>query len=177
MDKKALLDFLSEVDRKLKRKITLVAAGGTALTLLDLKSSTIDIDFTGPFEDIVEFRLQEKKIPHGKTIDTYYDGRVFSQDLPNDYLDKSIKITIDKDYKIRNIELRSLHPLDIVVTKIGRYNERDMEDIENCIKSFKLTKHEITTRAEQVIKLEPGNEQVYRMKLEWCLKANYVDKL
>lgn len=61
MDKKSLLDFLSEIDRKLKRKITLIAAGGTALTLLDLKSSTIDIDFTGPLQDIEEFRLQEKK--------------------------------------------------------------------------------------------------------------------
>ncbi|MBA3750694.1 MAG: hypothetical protein H0X03_07395, partial [Nitrosopumilus sp.] len=49
MDKKSLLDFLSEMDSKFKKKITLVAAGGTAMTLLDIKTSTIDIDFTGPY--------------------------------------------------------------------------------------------------------------------------------
>lgn len=37
------------------RKELLVAAGGTAMTLLDLKPSTIDIDFTMP--DIVSFDL------------------------------------------------------------------------------------------------------------------------
>ena len=114
-----------------------------------------------------------KKIPHGEVIDTWYDGRVFSQDLPYDYLDKSIKITIDKDYKIQNIDKISLNPLDIVVTKLGRYNKRDIEDIENCIRSFKLTKKEIKNRSEQVIEMLPGNEQIYRLNLELCLKTNY----
>jgi len=44
-DKSTVFGFLQEVDKELKRKITLVAAGGTAMTLLDVKSSTIDIDF------------------------------------------------------------------------------------------------------------------------------------
>ena len=52
LDKSGLLGLLEAVDAELTRKITLVAAGGTAMTLLDLKPSTIDIDFTGPHEDI-----------------------------------------------------------------------------------------------------------------------------
>jgi len=43
LDKTHLLDFLGVVERELSRQITLVAAGGTAMTLLDLKPSTIDI--------------------------------------------------------------------------------------------------------------------------------------
>ena len=42
-DKTALFDFLSVLDEDLTKKITLVVAGGTAMTLLDLKPSTIDI--------------------------------------------------------------------------------------------------------------------------------------
>lgn len=46
--KSALLGFLQEVDKELERAITLIAVGGTALTLLDAKTSTIDADFTIP---------------------------------------------------------------------------------------------------------------------------------
>lgn len=48
LDKSGLLGLLSAVDSELNRKITLVAAGGTAMTLLDMEPSTLDIDFTGP---------------------------------------------------------------------------------------------------------------------------------
>ncbi len=36
-------------------KFAILAAGGTVMTLLDLKPSTIDIDFTIPSTDGVEF--------------------------------------------------------------------------------------------------------------------------
>ena len=43
LDKNYLLDFLKVLDEEIPATITLVAAGGTAMTLLDLKSSTIDV--------------------------------------------------------------------------------------------------------------------------------------
>jgi pantothenate kinase len=46
LDKNVLLNFLKALDDEIDRKITLVAVGGTAMTLLDLKPSTVDIDFT-----------------------------------------------------------------------------------------------------------------------------------
>lgn len=48
MDKRNLIQFLKELDGNLERRITLVVVGGTALTLLDVKPSTIDVDFTLP---------------------------------------------------------------------------------------------------------------------------------
>ena len=69
LDKSGLIGLLTAVDEELEKKITLVAAGGTAMTLLDLKPSTIDIDFTGPKEDIEEFNRIQKSIPHGFKVD------------------------------------------------------------------------------------------------------------
>ena len=37
LDSRVLLDFLEEVDKEMERKITLIAVGGTALTLLGKK--------------------------------------------------------------------------------------------------------------------------------------------
>lgn len=55
------MGLLSSVDEELERRIVLVAVGGTAMTLLDLKPSTIDIDFTGPYDDIREFNRIQKR--------------------------------------------------------------------------------------------------------------------
>ena len=92
LDKSKLLEFLQVLDYELKRKITLVAVGGTAMTLLDIKPSTIDVDFTIPSEDYNEFNQTLNNIPHGFRVDCWKDGVVFSQILPDDYLKKSIAI-------------------------------------------------------------------------------------
>lgn len=85
IDKTKLLAFLEIAGKELNGRITLVAAGGTAMTLLDIKPSTVDIDFTGPRADISEFEHALKNIPHGFKIDCWKDGMVFSQILPDDY--------------------------------------------------------------------------------------------
>ena len=161
---------MEAVDDELARKITLVAAGGTAMTVLDLKPSTIDIDFTGPYDDIAEFNKIQKSIPHGFKIDTWTDGMVFSQSLPDDYLKRSIAVRT----KLKRIDLRTLHPVDIVVTKIGRLNERDAQDIEMCIRRFKLKKDQIAKRAKAV--QYAGNEMVYATNLEYVLKSFFTQR-
>lgn len=168
LDKSGLLGLLEAVDTELTRKITLVAAGGTAMTLPDLKPSTIDIDFTGPREDITEFNKVQKSIPHGFEVHTWTNGMVFSQQLPSDYLKCSIPI----ETKLKETDLRALHPVDIVVTKIGRLNERDVQDIKSCIKNFKLKKNQISKRAKMI--LYAGNEEVYETNLQSVLERLFT---
>ena len=45
LDNTKLLDFLVEVDKELSRRIVVVAVGGTAMTLVKAKPSTIDVDY------------------------------------------------------------------------------------------------------------------------------------
>lgn len=141
LDKSRLFDFLSILDEELEKKITIVAVGGTAMTLLDLKSSTRDIDFTIPSDHRKEYDKAISSVPHGLKIDVWEDGWVFSQGLPPDYLEKSIKI-----HEFDKILLLALNPVDIVVTKIGRLNDKDIQDVEICIKKSQLTKSEILKR-------------------------------
>lgn len=163
-DKSRLFDFLEVLDKELDKKITLVATGGTAMTLLDIKPSTVDVDFTIPRESIKEFENALRKVPHGFKIDYWTDGMVFSQSLPDDYLEKSKLIKTG----FKNIRLYALDPLDIVVTKIGRLDERDLQDIEDCIKRFKLAKKQVEKRARLVGYV--GREENYRINLRHVLK-------
>ena len=48
IDKKELMNTIRGWDTFLKRKVRLIACGGTALTLLDIKASTKDIDLMIP---------------------------------------------------------------------------------------------------------------------------------
>lgn len=55
-----------------------------------------------------------------------------------------------------------------MVSKIGRLNERDLQDIEWCIKKFRLRKNQIAKRAGMV--QYAGNEMVYQTNLEYVQK-------
>jgi len=163
LDKSELFTFLEELNKELGRKITLIAVGGTAMTLLDLKPSTIDIDFTIPSSDFPEYKRAEKNVPHGYKIDMFLDGCIFSQNLPDDYLANSTEIA-----NLERISLRALHPVDIVVTKIGRLDDRDLEDIEKCVKAYDLTKEQIKNRAANVTYI--GKQEYYDYNLKSVLK-------
>ncbi|MGA2308629.1 MAG: DUF6036 family nucleotidyltransferase [Candidatus Bathyarchaeia archaeon] len=163
LDKTALLNFLEELNNELGRKITFIAVGGTAMTLLDLRPSTIDIDFTIPSSDFPEYKRAEKNVPHGYKIDVYQDGCIFSQNLPDDYLTNSIEIA-----NLERISLRALHPVDIVATKIVRLNDRDLEDIGKCIEGYGLKKEQIENRAANVAYI--GKQEYYDHNLKCVLK-------
>jgi Nucleotidyltransferase of unknown function (DUF6036) len=158
-----LLGFLEEVNEVLERRIVLVAVGGTAMTLYGLKPSTIDVDFTGPAEDVALFVRAVKKVQPGFRVDVWPNGQVFSQFLPSDYLGKSRRIK-----RLGKIGLRALTPVDIVVTKIGRLDKRDLDDIKACVERFRLGKSAISRRAKRVE--YAGNRKVFDHNLETVLR-------
>ncbi len=163
-EKGRLIGFLEQVDKELGRRIKIIAVGGTAMTLLDLKPSTIDIDFDLSSEDAGELERALKAIPHGFRVDIFRDGLIFSQQLPEDHFKKSLPVKTG----LKNIRLYALHPLDIVVTKIGRLNERDLQDIEACVERFGLTKEQIEERANLVEYV--GREENYKTNLQHVLE-------
>ena len=117
-----LVKWLKSIDKKLRSKITLIAVGGTAMTLLGLKSSTRDVDFCIGFNEKKYF---EKVLDKKFKVDIFADGYIFSEQLPADYVEKSKEIV-----KMKNITLKALNPVDIIITKAARFNARDEEDIE-----------------------------------------------
>lgn len=163
LDNTRLLDFLDEIDKELNRKIVVVAVGGTAMTLVNAKPSTIDVDFTIPGEYYDEFERAKKVVQPGFRVDIFYDGAVFVTILPDDYLEKSKPIAT----KLKNIDLRALDPVDIIITKIARLDERDEQDIESCITKFKITRKQIEQRAKDMN--YAGNDEVFKDNLKTVL--------
>ncbi|MBE0501210.1 MAG: hypothetical protein IBX47_07190 [Desulfuromonadales bacterium] len=61
LDKNKLLDNLRAWNSLLRRKVHLIACGGTVMTLLGVKTSTKDVDFMVP--DIREYNYLIKQLP------------------------------------------------------------------------------------------------------------------
>lgn len=133
------------------------------MTLLDLKLSTKDIDFTVPSADKPEFDRVRNAVPHGYKIDVWTDGTIFCITLPDDYIDRCIDIV---SYK--KIHLKTLHPLDIVVSKIARLDIHDIEDIAACIKKYNISKEDIQKRAATSIYVSKREDYEYQVK--WVLE-------
>ena len=163
LDNTKLLDFLEEIDRELSRKIVIVAVGGTAMTLANAKPSTIDIDFTIPGKDYDEFERAKKIVQPGFRVDVFRDGAVFVTVLPDDYLEKSKSIATN----LKNIDLRALDPVDVIITKIARLDGRDAQDIESCITNFQITQKQIEQRAKAMN--YAGNSEVFVNNLKTVL--------
>ncbi len=155
-----LVRWLKSVDRKLHRKVTLIAVGGTAMTLLGLKSSTRDVDFCLKSEEKRDF---EKVLDKEFKVDIFTDGCIFSEQLPADYSEKSKEII-----RMKNIDLKALSPIDIIITKAARFNARDEEDIEAL--SGHADKDELLKRFNEVLKSYSGKEEDYKYHMEIVIK-------
>ena len=165
VSEKELLGFLDAFDQELGGRIVLIAVGGTAMTLLGLKASTKDIDFNIPSEeDYKEFNRIYAKIKPGVKIDSWPSNMIFSEILPEDY----VKATTLYETGFKKIEIRVLSPIDIICSKISRFNEADMEDIRDCIKYASITKEYLGNRASKYSRA--GSDEVFGQNLKYIME-------
>lgn len=160
---KGLIEWLRGMDGKLQRKIIIVAVGGTAMTLLGIKPSTIDIDLCVSSSDK---KMLEQALDRKFRVDIFIDGFIFSEQLPDDYAEKSTGIL-----ELKNIMLKALSPVDIVITKCARLNARDEEDIKFIAK--KVDRTELLERFESVVGTYSGRSEDYRKNFEYVIQRYF----
>ena len=150
IDKQGLLDSLSVWNGFLKRKVHLVACGGTALTLLDIKASTKDVDLLVPETDEYNYLLKILKDlgyksasgvgwarDDGFTFDLFRGKSVHTTELLESPLDKGNNIPV-KEFSY--IYLGVLNYYDLLLSKIFRGTSVDMDD---CMMLMKAKRTEI----------------------------------
>ena len=159
IDSEELFDCLRRLDKNLKWKTKMIAVGGTAMVLEKLKDSTKDIDFcVATKKDFDMIKKAKNKIKSRLKIDLWHGGYIFCLQLPENYILKSklLKITF------KNIELRILNPLDMIITKTSRLNQRDIEDIQEIIKKKRIIKSKLISRFNEIKESYPASEKVLK---------------
>ena len=147
IDKQVLLDRISAWDTFLKRKVHLIACGGTALTLLGVKPSTKDIDLIVPNLDEYEYlvsilkQLEYKSASgwgwergDGFIFDLFRGKAVHTTELLESPLEKGNHILV-KEFD--RIYLGVLNYYDIIISKLFRATALDINDCLVLIKDKK----------------------------------------
>ena len=150
IDKQGLLNAMSVWNGFLRRKVHFVACGGTALTLLDIKASTKDVDFLVP--ETVEYDYLVKILKElgyrsasgsgwarddGFIFDLFRGKCVHTTELLESPLDRGNNIPV-KEFSY--IYLGVLNYYDLLISKIFRGTSVDMDD---CIMLVKAKKAEV----------------------------------
>jgi hypothetical protein len=139
-----LLDTLENWDSLMNFRVRLIACGGTALTLLNIKESTKDIDLIVPekneYDKLIKFlmalnyRFKGNGLAHEDDPNFIYQlwcgNRVFTTDLLESPLKGNNHILINR---WSHIYLGVLNLTDLIITKMFRGTPADRED---CIAAF-----------------------------------------
>ena len=139
IDSDHLFQTLDNWDRLMRFHVNLIACGGTALTLMGIKESTKDVDFTVPVETehdrLLKFLralgYQEKGGGWAHPDDPYIlfqfwrGNRVFTTDLLNPPLEAGRHVMIKNWH---HIYLGALNLVDLITTKMFRGTSVDIED-------------------------------------------------
>lgn len=150
-NKKDLLDALSLWNGFLKKKVHLIACGGTALTLLGIKESTKDVDFIVPVEAEHSYLLKVlRQLGYKQTtgsgwnrkgdsyiFDLFGGKRIHTTDLLESPLKKNNHIFIKE---LTHIYIGVLNYYDLIISKLFRGSGVDFED---CLALMRTRKEEI----------------------------------
>jgi hypothetical protein len=146
LDKNSLLDILEQWNWFLKRKVHLIACGGTAMTLLDIKASTKDVDFMIP--NVSEHTYLTKTIQkmgyRSQTAAGWkLENDVFVFDLfsgnkihTTELLDSPLgdgKHTLLKEFS--RLYVGVLNDFDLISSKLIRGTGVDMDDCTTLVKA------------------------------------------
>lgn len=150
IDKRGLLDNFIVWNGFLKKKIHLIACGGTAMTLLGVKESTKDIDLVVPNEMEYKYLITILKQLGYKSVtgsgwvrdntfifDLFKGARVHTTELLESPLKKGNNIFV-KEFE--RIYLGVLNYYDLIISKLFRGTTTDMED---CLRLITNRKAEI----------------------------------
>jgi hypothetical protein len=145
--KRELIQTIQNWEDLIHFRVNLIACGGTALTLLDIKDSTKDIDFVVPVtkqhKTLMKFLrslgYQEKGGGLAHPDDPYFlyqfwqGNRVFTTDLLDSPLEPERNIPIKR---WRHIYVGALNIVDLIITKMFRGTELDIED---CVAAYAVS--------------------------------------
>ena len=162
-------------------KIHLVACGGTALSLLGYKESTKDVDLLVPnekeYERLVRFLTRagyEKATGHAWKrpddviqYDLYPGKRVFQTELIRSPLEEGGH---KKLWEGKKISLGVLNSVDLIITKLFRGSEVDVEDCLTLLHHEAVDLRVLEAQYRETAQYETSEERVIK-NLEYFLRT------
>ena len=151
LNKDRLLEILEQWNRFLKRRIHLIACGGTAMTLIGVKPSTKDADFMAPVLKEHDYLIKQlKALGYERTtaygwkrkggefqFDIFRGYRIHTTELLNSPLAEGNHSLF---MEFSNLYIGILNDYDLICSKLMRGDRIDFED---CLELAKVHHAEV----------------------------------
>jgi hypothetical protein len=184
-----LIETIDNWEHLIDFKVNLIGCGGTALTLLEIKDSTKDIDLIVPvpreYQRLMKFLgslgYEEKGSGLAHPDDPYFlyqfwvGNRVFTTELLNSPLETGRNILIKK---WRHIYLGALNFQDIIITKMFRGTQVDIDDCVAVFASSEIDPEALLERYIEASKYDLNPEKMVKNFIvftETLLEKNLVN--
>ncbi|MES9857045.1 MAG: DUF6036 family nucleotidyltransferase [Sedimenticola sp.] len=147
-------------------ELPVVIAGGTAVQIWTRANTTVDIDCE--FEG--RFYPKECTIPYldedGEEKSVYID-RNYTPTLAvmhEDYIDDAVFVE-----DIGKLAVHVLHPIDLVLSKITRWQEHDRRDVGLLVGAGLVDAETLKERADEALRGAIGNLSMFKINLNEAL--------
>lgn len=165
-----ILQMLAQWDGAIDFSVRLIACGGAALTLLDLKPSTRELDFMVPDQDEysrltaflpnIGYRAQNGSFYHEDRPEIpcrFWSGNRF---CAVDLLESPLKDTNHTMIKTwSSVYLGVMNLIDLIIGLLFRDTEADFEDCIAAFKTWKVDAEELLERYAKVSSTAPNPDQ------------------
>ncbi len=155
----ALFELINSISKFVDIEINLYALGGTALTILNIKKSTLDVDIN--IESYNEYiyicklfenlNFERKGIrwisQEGIAFDMFHGSNIMGTELNSDCITKSKFIK-----SFNKIKLYTLPLEDIIISKLARGDSRDFEDIKHILENKQIDIKQLVQRYKETMK-------------------------
>lgn len=139
LDRNELLDNLREWNRYLRRRVHLIACGGTAMTLLGVKPSTKDVDFMVPNIKEYAYLIQQLQMLDYKPVsgsgwqrkgegfrfDIFRGNRIHTTELLVSPLEDGRNTRLEE---FSRLYIGILNNYDLIASKLMRGDRVDFDD-------------------------------------------------
>ena len=146
LNKNDLLKTMAAWNGFLKKKVHLIACGGTAMTLLGIKESTRDVDFLVPVEQEYRYLVRTleqlgyasasghgwKRQGEAYIFDLFRGKSVFTTELLDSPLDEGRHSVIKK---FTHVYIGVLNHYDLIISKLFRCSTVDVDDCLMLVRS------------------------------------------
>ena len=140
--------------------VRIIICGGLAVIAYGMtERATLDIDAEVDCDIEVIKRLKNAvKFPAELSADI---SRWSMIDIPEGYRERAVRY---EAVKTKNIRVLILSPLDLIISKLRVFRDKDIDDAIYLAKKFGINKTDLLKAAEKAIKTSPPSTEILRFK-------------
>jgi len=154
-DKGVLLEFLKRIDDVIDYQVTVISVGGTALGLFNAKPFSEDIDLAyitnreSAFDKCARETAAKLAIPE-KDLHLFSSTEMAALTNIPDFANRAADF---KGAAFKHINLKVMDLYDIIISKVKRFDRRDIKDLSTVLNQFEIREGWLDKRYDFVMRV------------------------